>query len=130
MNLPAYAITPTDGRANGTRLSLSRRDDGMTHREHSAVTLNLALAIADDVARVEVESFAAGDWDDTGERVIYDLSRLVDYGERDAGEAQRNLAAAQRAARYIDLRHPHLPYVMHRDPDNPARVWFTDKEQS
>lgn len=109
--------------------SEGRRPDGMTHKEHSAVVLNLALQFADDYARCDIESFAAHDgWAGKGNTgaAIYDIAT---FPKREHVEdAMEALRLVQRAARYIDLRMPHLPYVMHRDPANPNRVWFTDKE--
>ncbi len=108
------------------------RPDGMTHKEHSLATLNLALQIADDLARCEVESFALCEGEKLGEHPpVFRLDRSqgdvssLPYTDEDLA---RDIADAQRAARYIDLRMPHLPYTMHRDPANPNRVWFTDKE--
>ena len=111
-----------------------RRPDGMTHREHSLATLNLALQLADDLARCEVESFAQIEsWPLNGP-AVYRLDKScheVDGAEvraTSSEEVAKDIADAQRAARYVDLRMPHLPYTMHRDPTNPNRVWFTDKE--
>ncbi|AXA83690.1 hypothetical protein DCD74_02380 [Lysobacter oculi] len=101
------------------------RPDGMTHKEHSLATLNLALQIADEAARSDVECYAhCVDFQVLG---VFDLSVPQENSDRD-GQGAEELAIAQRAARYIDLRMPHLPYTMHRDPANPNRVWFTDKE--
>ena len=106
-----------------------RRPDGMTHKEHSAVVMNLALQLADDYARGDIESFAlcVGRGDECGiGNHIYDIASF--QSRTQVEDAMEDLRLVQRAARYIDLRMPHLPYEMHRDPANPNRVWFTDKE--
>lgn len=107
-----------------------RRPDGMTHKEHSAVVMNLALQFGDEYARSDIESFANCDgWtgDEEGKGfTVYDIASLPErVHDETAMEDQRSV---QRAVRYIDLRMPHLPYTMHRDPANPNRVWFTEKE--
>ena len=111
------------------------RPDGMNHKEHSAVVMNLALTIADGAARSDVECCARCDGKllaKRGGHYVYDLSfpasGAAGFAVGTAEEVAEEVATAQRAARYIDLRMPHLPYVMHRDPANPNRVWFTDKE--
>lgn len=109
--------------------SEGRRPDGMTHKEHSAVVMNLALQIADDYARCDIESCALHDgWTGGGQTgaTIYDIATFPERVHVE--DAMEDLRLVQRAARYIELRMPHLPYVMHRDPANPNRVWFTDKE--
>ena len=94
----------------------SMTPNGLTHREDSMVTLNAALRIADIEARAEIEAFAqsAGHGADGVRRFNLDSP----------GEDGR---VARRAADYIDRRKAHLPYVMHREPDMPNLVWFTDR---
>lgn len=105
------------------------RPDGMTHKEHSAVVMNLALQFADDYARCDIESFAmSGGLVSTPVGVLHSYDIATFPKREHVEDAMEDLRLVQRAARYIDLRMPHLPYVMHRDPANPNRVWFTDKE--
>lgn len=100
------------------------RSDGLTHREHSAVVMNLALTIADSAARTEVECFAKSAFRDDNGRSIYDLT-ATDAWAGD-GCAEEDIAAAQRAARYIRLRQPHLPYRLVEVGGNPNLVMFEE----
>lgn len=104
------------------------------NRETSMRVVDLAIRIADDVARADVESYAQlQEWPVDGPSVYrldkscWEVDGAIVRGETEEDVAKA-IADAQRAARYIELRMPDLPYVMHRDPADPNRVWFTDKE--
>lgn len=75
-----------------------------------STTIELAIAIADDAARSDIECLALADTDTHG-RPIYDVSLAA------WGADQRNLDTVKRAARYIERRGDALPYIMHREGD-------------
>lgn len=70
-------------------------------KEHSMRVLNLALQIADDCARSEVECYARM-VDIGGGRHGYDLAEAVALSD----DPEADLETARRAARYIELRGP------------------------
>lgn len=93
-------------------------------KQHTMLTLHLALQIADDTARADVECYAR--MVDVGDgRHGYDLSQATEISDDPTGD----LETAKRAARYIELRGAdafdfrleRLPHrgqvVMFRDPD-------------
>lgn len=96
-------------------------------REDSMVVLNLALSIADDTARFDVESNAlAVDGDPAGE-IVYDLS-LASYGpDADPASQAEAIRIAQRAARYIRARGASSwTWRMVQVGDNPDLVRFEE----
>ena len=89
--------------------------------------LNLALTIADATVRADVELYAREIELPEG-RVAYDLSRPASDSRTTDAEHAEGLAAAQRAARYIQLRGNVWPWRMVRWLDNRSIVCFVDEE--
>ena len=99
-------------------------------KEHSAQALNLALTIADDTCRADVESYAR--LEELGDPNLpprYNLNEAIVYPGDTQEDADRNAARAQRAARYIRLRGDAFPWVMRTDPVYDGIVWFEDKPE-
>jgi len=92
---------------------------------HSALAnpsglLALAMAIADDNVRGEIELYARQHWiEDT---VFYDTAQVVEPGE----EAEQDLAVVQRALQYIEARGDVWPWRLKRHINNPALIHFDD----
>ena len=96
-------------------------------REDSMVVLNLALAIADETVRVEIESCALALDADPGGDTIYDLSQ-ANYGpDVDPTYKVEAIRIAQRAARYIRARGASSwTWRMVQVGDNPDLVRFEE----
>ncbi|TBV76850.1 hypothetical protein [Pseudoxanthomonas winnipegensis] len=96
-------------------------------REDSMVVLNLALSIADDTARSDIEDHAlALNFHPSGD-LVYDLSDAT-YFPGDEPEAKaESVRIAQRAARYIRARGASSwTWRMVQVGDNPNLVRFEE----
>jgi hypothetical protein len=97
-------------------------------------TLTLAVAIADDAARSDIEIYAA--WKQVGTEngargyPIYSLTEIKSPSTpgEDAASVMRGLSIAQRAAVYIRERGNNVPWRMLDVPDMPGWVRFVDAE--
>lgn len=85
----------------------------------------LATQIADAAVRSDIECYAH--YVATEDGCLYDTSRLVDGPKPDPTTEAADLATIQRALRYIQLRGDALPFVLHRNADDPHLVWFEDR---
>ncbi len=120
MSLPAYAVTPSDTRP-APRGSLHPAN--VASREHSAQAMNLALEIADDAVRSDVEIYSA--------ICAIDCTLWCDTrnppADMDRHEADRELSRHMvgRALQYIGLRNPDgMPWRFIRHPERPELVRF------
>lgn len=101
--------------------------DEMPTTQHSLLTLHLALAIADESARSDIEVYARGGFHPDGWR-YHDLSQAQNDGPDNTPENnERALAIARRAARYIELRGDVFPWEMQCGLESPHLVRFVDK---
>jgi hypothetical protein len=89
----------------------------------------LAIAIADDTARSDVECFAAIEAT-VGKRGAHRYNLGSGVGSALELPLDDDGRTARRAAEYIDLRGEALSYRMHRDAKNPDVVWFEDKSRA
>lgn len=98
-------------------------------REDSMVVLNLALSIADETVRSDVECYALAVDADPTTGMVYDLSEATSALDPDTSPAQRaeELRIAQRAARYIRARGASSwNWRMVQVGDNPNLVRFEE----
>ena len=135
MDLPSYAVTPTD-----TRLPprpAAQHPANVASREHSARVLNLALSIADDTVRTEIECYAVCEEIRPAHAAAFPAYSLIDArpictnasGPKvTAEDADEALRIVHRAADYIVLRGNVFPWRMVDVEGRPGWVRFVDKE--
>lgn len=87
-----------------------------------AKLIHLAIGIADDTARSDVESFAY--WIERDGVLYLDTTKVADDGL--VHDVEQELAWVHRAVQYIERRGDALPYRMQRHIDAPHLVCFTD----
>lgn len=88
----------------------------------AAKLIHLALGIADDTARADVESYAC--WIDLEGIRYLDTTKVADDGL--VHDAEQELAWVRRAVQYIDQRGDALPFRMQRHIGAPHLVRFVD----
>lgn len=91
-------------------------------RARDALVVELAIVIADNTARSDVELYAKrlpNEW--------FDLSDGEPMGKASKADRSRATKKAGVAAAYIDLRASELPYLMLRDPENIHFVRFENR---
>lgn len=101
-----------------------KRADQIWHSE-LARTSTMALAIADDACRADIECYAH--FEERNRRPVYDLTRPQIGGKSTPEDDARAVAIAQRAARYIEARGDVFPWRMVRTGD---MVGFVEKAQA
>ena len=94
-------------------------------KQHSMQVLNLALRIADNTARSDIECYAF--WKEHGHRSLYDISQAPEDPKATPAEQAECIRKAQDAVRYIELRADVFPWRLVRDPSFPNIVHFEDK---
>lgn len=134
-SLPGYAVTPTD-----TRLPprpAAQHPATVANREHSARALHLALSIADDTVRAEIECYAVCEEIRPAHAAAYPAYSLIDAmavcadgsGPKvTAEDAEEALRIVHRAADYIVQRGNVFPWRMVDVEGRPGWVRFVDKE--
>ncbi len=85
------------------------------------VALALAIQIADDTARADIEIYAQ--WHLDGDQRYFDTTRAASK-EDPAGDMER----ITRALEYIRVRGDVFPWLMKRHIAAPSLVQFVDKE--
>lgn len=120
----AHAVTPSDTRElfRGVNHPVN-----VAYREHSAQAMALAIGIADDLVRTELEIHADGKiidgvlWMDTTKPYFCN-------GKRDQDDEVRVQYAIDRALKYIGLRNPDaFPWRFVRHPEKPELVRFEEQ---
>lgn len=113
--LPAHAVTPCDNRTPARPAPPTR--------ESSMRALNLALSIADDAVRSDIEAYSVP-WMDGG-HVWNDTSKVPEDMRRHADDRQLARDMIERSLDYIGLRNPDgMPWRFIRHPDRPELVRF------
>lgn len=107
----------------------------MHRTAHDRVVIELAIAIADDVARADIESFALAKFhEEDGGWWSYSTTETVKpravpgFAADPMHDPLRDLADVQRAARYIRVRGNNFPWRMVDVDGEPGYVRFIDKE--
>jgi hypothetical protein len=96
-------------------------------REDSMVVLNLALSIADETVRSDVERYARPVAAGPGDSIVYDLSKAESDFDADPDAEAGAIRIAQRAARYIRTRGASSwTWRMVQVGDNPNLVRFEE----
>lgn len=96
-------------------------------REDSMVVLNLALAIADETVRPDIESYALPLYTDPVSGTVYDLSLANGATIMHPELRDEAIRIAQRAARYIRARGASSwTWRMVQVGDNPDLVRFEE----
>lgn len=88
----------------------------------SAALHALAIGIADDSARSDIEVYAR--WVELDGVTYFDTTQVPDDGL--VHDAAQELALVWRAVRYIDMRGDALPFRMQRHISAPQLVCFDD----
>lgn len=99
--------------------------DGAALNEPSGTSGQLAVQIADQSVRSDIECYAQ--YLRVDGRTVYDTSRLVDGPKPDPATEAADLATIQRALRYIEQRGDALPFELHRSINDFNLVWFEDR---
>lgn len=90
--------------------------------------LQLAVAIADDAARFDIEMNSRRVTTDEGD-VAYDIDAAEPHAEQSEEDRARTVRTAQRAALYIILRGEDYPARMRQVPGTRGRfVVFSERE--
>ncbi len=133
--LPPFAVTPTDTRQPPR--PAAQHPANVASREHSARVLNLALAIADDAARSDIECYALSEQIRPAHAAAFPAYSLIDAvpvctdgsGPKvTAEDAEDWLRIVHRAADYIVQRGNVFPWRMVDVDGRPGWVRFVDKE--
>lgn len=96
--------------------------ENLANRERSMQVLNLALTVADDAVRDEIEDLAAASELDG---VAWYDTRCAPYDVRHPDDRAYCLERVQRALKYIGLRDAgSAPWMFHRHPQHAHLVRF------